>query len=259
MEVKSHNPKRDLASTSREVYDIYRPLLEPPGVSREVHSGNQFFHSGEKWGRLGMPKDNIIPDGHVRKSLFTEEQEKYNDRCRVLLKEAITSKEDGLLKRFTQKWNSSGKLKSAFENILCESYMECLNEAFDKDPVLLPAFFGFLVASFNGVEGLEIALDRAVYSKNFQNMNLGENYEHFVDVHQDRDKDKKLESHEVQCSAPLLAMKIIEEGRACVDYAGFQKGDKTLKNFDSDMVGFADRVRWNLRLRMAKAGYKVFT
>ncbi len=245
-----------MASTGPAVYQVFKELILHP--RRNDSHGNLYYKPGEKWTRPGwVDFEKDVSKDHGRLSAFNNEQEKYIDQCRIFLRDSITDSETSLAKRFAKKWEASNKTKAEFEDLLCDSFLDCFNEAVDKEPHLLPAFYGFLVSSFNGVEGLELALTMSIYSDSIANTRLNENMNKFVDMHEDKNELGAPKTYEVQCAAPLLAMKIIDQGRECLKNAGLTQGDKSIKNSKSKLAGLATDLRTDLMVRMIKAGFQI--
>lgn len=243
---------RDVVS-HHKVYEVYKSLIEKPGRGRLPSKGRTYYHEGEVDTYSNTSNTFTIGENNYRKTSFTEEQEKYNDLVRVELRDAIINEETGFLAKFKKRWDKEGS-QTNFEDILTETYIESIFEAFDNKPNLTPAFFGFLVASNAGADGLQVALNESLYPRDVIGDSLPGNYKTFVGVHSA--KNDNVMNWEVQCGAPALAMKIIAEGQKCTRYAGLKVDDLDNTRFGGPSSNVADKIRTELASRMKNLGYE---
>ncbi len=249
-------PKRlkiEEITSHREVYQIYKDLIENPGRGRQETDKPTYYKPPQSYRYENGREDFPIDHAFRRKTSFTEKQEIYNDLLRVTLRNEIADPDSGLVGGFKKRWDKDPN-PAKFENHLVEAYMESLKKAFDKNPNLTPAFYAFLISSGAGSEGLMIALREGVFPR-LTGRKDRDQYMAFVGMHlTEKEKPQKLE-YEVQCAAPALTLKIIKEVETCLQHTGRTMRDLEMGTFDGPWMNISSGVKKILKEKMKDLGY----
>ena len=238
----------------QEVYDAFKELIEHPSRGALTSPKKPYHKPGDTF----TFKDGIhsypVSETHHQRTSFTSNQEHYLDIVRATLQNNVVAVEDGLVSRFTKAWNPHENTVADFEGILVKEYLNCINAAFYQTPNLIPAYYAFLISTGAGADGLMLAAQEGFHPRRIDiNKDMGENYSAFVGVRVD-EKTGKIES-EIQCKAPVQAIKSIIEIQKCVAVANLQVNQDDLTTFAGSIPDIMFSIRDSLTEKMNSLGY----